>query len=79
MVKITNKKALFNYEVKDEFEAGIQLLGYETKSIFNNNISLEGVFCIVRGNEVFLVNLNYPRPIKTKTKKMTQRDQENFC
>ncbi|HNW71518.1 MAG TPA: SsrA-binding protein SmpB [Candidatus Paceibacterota bacterium] len=55
-----NRKARFNYEFLDKYEAGIELLGIEVKSIRAGQISLEGSFVIVRGGEVFLINANIP-------------------
>jgi SsrA-binding protein len=38
---IENKKALFDYEVIEEFEAGIVLIGSEVKSIRNGSANLK--------------------------------------
>jgi SsrA-binding protein len=37
-----NKKALFDYEVIERFEAGIELLGSEVKSVRAGSINLRG-------------------------------------
>ena len=50
-----NKKATFNYELKETFEAGLVLAGYEVKSIKNGTVSLDGAHVIVRGSEAFLI------------------------
>ncbi|HEV7702191.1 MAG TPA: SsrA-binding protein SmpB [Candidatus Paceibacterota bacterium] len=55
-----NRKARFNYEILEKYEAGIELLGTEVKSVRGGLMSLEGAFTIVRGNEVFLINANIP-------------------
>ena len=55
-----NRKARFNYEILEKYEAGIELLGVEVKSIRGGQMSLEGAFVIVRGGEVFLINTNIP-------------------
>jgi SsrA-binding protein len=39
-----NKKALFDYEVLDKYEAGIVLRGLEVKSVRNGNINLKGAY-----------------------------------
>ena len=36
-----NKKALFDYEIIEEYEAGIKLFGEEVKSIRNGSINLQ--------------------------------------
>jgi len=55
---IDNRKAHFNYEVQKTFEAGIELLGFEVKSIKKGTGNLAGAFCIVRGKEVFIVGMH---------------------
>jgi SsrA-binding protein len=51
-----NKKAFFNYELLDTFEAGISLLGSEVKSIREGRISLKESYAEVKGGEVFLLH-----------------------
>ncbi len=53
-----NRKAYFNYEILEKYEAGIELLGVEVKSVRSGKMSLEGAFVVVRGGEVFLINAN---------------------
>lgn len=57
---VENKKAHFNYEIAEKFEAGIELLGIEVKSIKKNQGSLEGAYVIVRGGEAYIVNSFIP-------------------
>ena len=56
----TNRKALFNYDIRESLEAGIELLGWEVKSIKNGRVDLSGSYGIIRGNEVWLINLDIP-------------------
>jgi len=51
-----NKKAYFNYELLETFEAGISLLGSEVKSIKEGRISLKESYAEVKGGEVFLLH-----------------------
>ena len=53
-----NRKARFDYEILEKYEAGIELLGTEVKSVRGGKMSLEGAFAIVRGSECFLINAN---------------------
>lgn len=55
-----NRKARFNYEILEKYEAGIELLGVEVKSIRSGKMSFDGAFVIVRGGEAFLINANIP-------------------
>jgi SsrA-binding protein len=53
---VTNKKATLNYEILDEYEGGLELLGHEVKSIRAGKIKLEGSYLINHGDELFLKN-----------------------
>ena len=55
-----NRKAYFNYEILEKYEAGIELLGVEVKSVRGGQMSLEGAFVIIRGGEAYLINANVP-------------------
>jgi SsrA-binding protein len=55
-----NRKARFDYEIADKYEAGIELLGTEVKAVRGGRMSLEGSFIIIRGGEAFLINANIP-------------------
>ncbi len=52
----TNKKAYFNYEILEKFEAGIVLSGIETKAAKTGKASLASTFAIIRNNKVSLLN-----------------------
>lgn len=60
MFLVENKKARLNYEILEEFEAGMELFGHEVKSLRNKQGKLEGSHVIVRGNEVYLVGAHIP-------------------
>lgn len=50
-----SKKAGFNYEILETFEAGLVLNGQEVKSIKTRGISLDGTYVVVKPNGVFWV------------------------
>lgn len=52
---VTNRKARFNYEFLEEFEAGIELLGLEVPAIRAGRLSLDGSYISIRGGEAFLI------------------------
>ena len=54
----TNRKAFRDYHILNKFEAGIELLGTEVKSIRAGHISLAGGFARVEKGQVFLYNIN---------------------
>jgi SsrA-binding protein len=60
-MKIKNKKAFFNYEISDSFEAGIVLTGAEVKSIKSGRINLTNAYVKIVGGELWLVAADIPR------------------
>ncbi len=61
-----NKKAYFNYQILEKFEAGMVLTGTEVKSIKTGRMSLKGSYVVLKGYaqkenpEVYLVGANIP-------------------
>jgi len=54
-----NKRAYFDYEVTDKFEAGIQLQGTEVKSIRDGKVSIVGSFCYFNSDcELFIKDMD---------------------
>ncbi|MCD5385395.1 SsrA-binding protein SmpB [Candidatus Gracilibacteria bacterium] len=53
-----NKKAYFDFEILDTWEAGIELKGYETKSIRNGYVNLKGAFIVVVNNELYVKSMH---------------------
>ena len=65
MSLVENKKARFNYEFIHTLEAGIELFGFEVKSLRQKQGALDGAYVIARGNEAFLVGA-YITPYQPK-------------
>lgn len=63
-MKRINKKANFNYELFDKFEAGISLLGVEVKELRKGSIDLSRSYAKIIDGEVYLINANIPVPGK---------------
>ena len=57
---IKNKKASFNFELLERFEAGVVLLGTEVKALRGGQGKLEGSHVVVRGGEAYLVGASIP-------------------
>lgn len=55
-----NRKARFSFEILDVFEAGIQLLGTEVKSLRQGKASLGESYATVEGDELYLINCHIP-------------------
>ncbi|MBI2346391.1 MAG: SsrA-binding protein SmpB [Deltaproteobacteria bacterium] len=52
----TNRKAGFNYELLERFEAGLALTGSEVKSLRNGRANLTDAYALIKGNELWLIN-----------------------
>ena len=58
-----NRKARFDFAILKSFEAGISLLGWETKSIRQNNAQLAESYVLLKGGEAWLIGC-YVDPLK---------------
>ncbi len=70
-----NKKALFDYTVLEKYEAGVELLGSEVKSIKFGRVNLKGSFVAFKNNEAFVLNLGIPLYQKNNLKKDLKEDR----
>ncbi|OGZ47260.1 MAG: SsrA-binding protein [Candidatus Ryanbacteria bacterium RIFCSPHIGHO2_02_FULL_45_13b] len=55
-----NKKAYFNYEILETFEAGLVLEGHEVKSIKSGKSGIQGAYAIIRGREAYVLGMHVP-------------------
>ncbi len=55
-----NRRARFDYQVEDKYEAGLALQGTEVKALRAGEASIAESYAEVRGDEVWLVNANIP-------------------
>jgi len=60
MSLVQNKKAHFNYEILERYDAGLELFGPEVKALRDSRGSLEGAHVIVRGGEAYLIGMTIP-------------------
>lgn len=60
MALVENKKVRLNYEILETYPAGIELFGFEVKSLRNGEGSLDGAHVTVRGGEAYLLNATIP-------------------
>src|SRR3990167_2972116 len=66
-MKIANKRAFFDYEILEKFEAGINLYGAEVKAVRLGHADLTGSHVRIMGSEAYLINAKifpyqYSRP-----------------
>jgi SsrA-binding protein len=59
-VKGDNRRARHDYDLLETFEAGIELVGSEVKSLRNSSVNLGEAYAAMKGNELFLINSNIP-------------------
>lgn len=53
-----NKKAWYEYDILEKFEAGLVLTGEEIKAIRAHRANLNGTFCRISGSEAWLLNMH---------------------
>lgn len=57
-VNILNKRARFEYEILDQYEAGIVLTGTEIKSLRSSRASITESFCQMIEGELYVINMS---------------------
>ncbi len=57
-IAISNRRARFEYEILETFEAGIVLVGSEVKSLRQGKANLQDSYALVKNGEVWLLNMH---------------------
>ena len=57
-MKIVNKKAYYNYQVLEDFTAGLMLVGSEVKSLRENNFNFGDSFVFFKDGELYVKNMS---------------------
>ncbi len=57
-MRVTNKRARYNYRLFDKYEAGVSLTGVEVKAIRNGRADISSAYAKIINGEVYLVNAN---------------------
>jgi len=75
-----NKKAYFDYEIIDSWEAGLELKWYETKSVRSWLANLKWAFLIVLNSEIYIKNMHISvwKALPNKQSIETFRDRKVF-
>ncbi|OGL97358.1 SsrA-binding protein [Candidatus Uhrbacteria bacterium RIFOXYB2_FULL_45_11] len=71
----TNKKAGFDFELQEQFEAGLVLQGWEVKSAKAGHVQLKGAFLHISNDELWLKNA-FISPYKPAGNKEVQSDRD---
>jgi SsrA-binding protein len=53
-----NKKARFDYEILETYEAGLVLVGSDVKSLRDGKVTLKDAYVAFRGREAFIQNMH---------------------
>ncbi len=56
----SNRKARYDYDIGDTFEAGLQLVGTEVKSLRDGHVTLNEGYIRITGQQAFLVGVTIP-------------------
>ena len=83
-VDIVNRRARFEYEFLEKYEAGIVLSGTEIKSIRAGNVNLRDAYCFFKKGELFVKSLfiaeyehgNFANHEPRRTRKLLLRRQQ---
>src|SRR5579871_2494254 len=60
-----NRKARFNYEIGEVFEAGIALTGTEVKSLRSGKATIAESYADAKNGEIWLINANIPEYLQS--------------
>jgi SsrA-binding protein len=60
MALAESRKARFDYDILETLTAGIELLGFEVRSLRTNAAKLDGAYVTIRGGEAYLVQASIP-------------------
>ena len=57
-MRVTNKRARYNYRLFDKYEAGVSLTGVEVKAIRDGRANISSAYAKIINSEIYLVNAN---------------------
>jgi len=84
LINIKNRRAYFDFEISDTFEAGIQLTGTEIKSIRGGRANIGDAYCFFKKGELWVKNMHIDEyelgthynhePLRTRKLLMNKRE-----
>ncbi|MGB1248924.1 MAG: SsrA-binding protein SmpB [Chitinophagales bacterium] len=83
-LNIKNRRAKFDFELINIYQAGIMLTGTEIKSIRSGKAHINEAFCKIKNNELFIINMyideyefgSYTNHKPTRTRKLLLTKKE---
>jgi SsrA-binding protein len=76
MSTVENRKAKFEYNILEEYKAGIVLVGSEIKSIRDHKTSIAEAYCVLIDGELFIRNMHVDPFEKASTPHEVRRDRK---
>ena len=74
-MNIRNRKLHLEYEILETYSAGIELYGYEVKSLRAGHAQIDGGRVIIRGGEAYIIGINIQPYQVANTPKSYQPDR----
>lgn len=73
-----NKKARFDYQIEEDLEAGVALLGAEVKAIRAGKLAMSGTYAKILGGELYWIGavINAPEVDNNRSKKLLVHKHE---
>lgn len=75
-----NKKAYFDYDILNSWEAGIELKWHETKSVRTGHVNLKWAYVVFMGNELYVKNMHISawKALPNRESIETERERKIF-
>lgn len=85
-----NRKARFDFQIEEDFEAGIALDGWEVKSLRNGRVNLKESYVIIKDNQLYLLGAHIaplpsasthvnPDPVRTRKLLMHRKEIDRLA
>lgn len=67
---IVNRRARFDYDVRDQLTVGVALTGSEVRAVRDGRVSLRGAYVTVKDGELWLTNSSFSLPHTTDRREL---------
>lgn len=65
-MELHNRKARYNYNILETYEAGMKLTGNNIKQLINGGLDISSSYCMIEKKEVYVYNLPFSDNNKKK-------------